>query len=243
MPETLALMNWTLEHNFVAGVSMHEGAVVANYPWDGSLDRQTHYSACPDDRAYQYLAKIYAGRNPEMRDSREFPGGITNGAHWYPLWGGMQDWNYIAAGCFELTLELSQGKWPNASLLRGIWENNQWAIANFTLAATYGSAWGTVKGVSEVNRNRAARPIGGARVRVEGIAKHLKSGPLGDFYRPLAPGKYVVTAEADGYEVSSNSRSSIYVTGTAAKKEKSTALENSSCSSNSARSCKQQQQH
>ena len=61
-------------------------------------DRKTHYAACPDDLAYQYLAKLYARSNPEMRDSLEFPGGITNGAHWYPLWGGMQDWNYIMAG-------------------------------------------------------------------------------------------------------------------------------------------------
>lgn len=33
----------------------------------------------------------------------------------YPLYGGMQDWNYIHAGCFELTLEISDNKWPNAA--------------------------------------------------------------------------------------------------------------------------------
>lgn len=33
----------------------------------------------------------------------------------YPLYGGMQDWNYIHAGCFELTLEISDNKWPNAT--------------------------------------------------------------------------------------------------------------------------------
>lgn len=26
----------------------------------------------------------------------------------------MQDWNYIHEGCFELTLEISDVKWPNA---------------------------------------------------------------------------------------------------------------------------------
>lgn len=35
--ETLALMSWTTAHRFVASVSMHEGALVANYPWDGTL--------------------------------------------------------------------------------------------------------------------------------------------------------------------------------------------------------------
>lgn len=30
----------------------------------------------------------------------------------------MQDWNYIHAGCFELTLEISDNKWPNATEVR-----------------------------------------------------------------------------------------------------------------------------
>jgi hypothetical protein len=32
----------------------------------------------------------------------------------YPIYGGMQDWNYIHGGCFELTLEISDTKWPKA---------------------------------------------------------------------------------------------------------------------------------
>jgi hypothetical protein len=38
----------------------------------------------------------------------------------YPLYGGMQDWNYIHAGCFELTLEISDNKWPTAAEVSGI---------------------------------------------------------------------------------------------------------------------------
>ena len=64
--------------------------MVANYPWDGSEDRGTHYSACPDDAAYVHLAGTYARAHATMAASAEFPGGITNGAAWYPLWGGMQ---------------------------------------------------------------------------------------------------------------------------------------------------------
>lgn len=33
----------------------------------------------------------------------------------YPIYGGMQDWNYIHGGCFELTLEISDVKWPKAA--------------------------------------------------------------------------------------------------------------------------------
>ncbi|KAJ6938975.1 hypothetical protein NC651_005416 [Populus alba x Populus x berolinensis] len=66
----------------------------------------------------------------KMSLSEEFPGGITNGASWYPIYGGMQDWNYIHAGCFELTLEISDNKWPNASELATLWEYNKMSLLN-----------------------------------------------------------------------------------------------------------------
>lgn len=84
------------------------------------------------------MASLYSKSHRNMSLSEEFPGGITNGALWYdtviihilfhgtslisllftfryPIYGGMQDWNYIHAGCFELTLEISDDKWPHAS--------------------------------------------------------------------------------------------------------------------------------
>lgn len=63
---------------------------MANYPWDGSTDPNSTYSTSPDDAAFRYLASVYANAHTEMHKSLEFPGGITNGAHWYPLSGGMQ---------------------------------------------------------------------------------------------------------------------------------------------------------
>lgn len=33
----------------------------------------------------------------------------------YPIYGGMQDWNYIHEGCFEWTVEISDLKWPKAT--------------------------------------------------------------------------------------------------------------------------------
>ena len=73
------------------GAPCMQGALVANYPWDGSEDRGTHYEACPDDAAYVHLARLYAGAHAKMAaPGGEFPQGITNGAAWYPLWGGMQ---------------------------------------------------------------------------------------------------------------------------------------------------------
>ncbi|XP_038994472.1 carboxypeptidase SOL1-like isoform X3 [Hibiscus syriacus] len=87
-PETKAIMSWLREIHFTASASLHGGALVANYPWDGSLDKR------------------------------------------YPVYGGMQDWNYIYGGCFELTLEITDNKWPNAMELPTIWEYNKMSMLN-----------------------------------------------------------------------------------------------------------------
>lgn len=64
--------------------------MVANYPYDGSTDRATHYAACPDDATFVYLAELYALKHATMHKSAQFKHGITNGAQWYPVYGGMQ---------------------------------------------------------------------------------------------------------------------------------------------------------
>lgn len=57
-----------------------------------------------------------------------FEGGITNGAAWYPVVGGMQDYHYLAHGTKEITLEISCCKYPNSSELINLWNENNMVL-------------------------------------------------------------------------------------------------------------------
>lgn len=37
----------------------------------------------------------------------------------YPLYGGMQDWNYLHAGCLDITIEVAENKWPPPEQVTG----------------------------------------------------------------------------------------------------------------------------
>jgi carboxypeptidase D len=141
--ETVHLMNWIVQNPFVLSANMHGGAVVASYPFD-SINRKAvllslspgfgYYgrgvkSPTPDNAFFLYLAKLYANTHKEMHLGQkdevtracgddEFKGGIINGAEWYNVEGGMQDFNYVHSNCFEITFELSCCKFPKANQLR-----------------------------------------------------------------------------------------------------------------------------
>ncbi|KMT19605.1 hypothetical protein BVRB_1g012210 [Beta vulgaris subsp. vulgaris] len=194
-PETKAIMRWSQRIQFTASASLHGGALVANYPWDGTQNKKREYYASPDDEAFRLLASVYSHSHYNMSMSKDFPGGITNGAAWYPIYGGMQDWNYIHAGCFELTLEISDNKWPNATELSTIWEYNRMSMLNVVATTVKTGVHG------RIFSSDTGRPLP-ASIKIKGINQTVNAGRLfADYHRLLLPGvKYQVTASTPGYK-------------------------------------------
>lgn len=123
--ETQAIMKWQAGRQFALSANFHGGAVVINYPWD------TKYELHPLDGLVRGLSLEYASMVPEMRDSRSFENGVTNGAAWYSINGGMQDWSYFWHGDLQITVELSQIKWPNYSLMANYYRENKESLLTY----------------------------------------------------------------------------------------------------------------
>ncbi|XP_058806975.1 LOW QUALITY PROTEIN: carboxypeptidase D-like [Phymastichus coffea] len=202
--ETVAMMQWIVTHPFVLSANFHGGAVVASYPFDsGIVNDCCEESKSPDDRVFKHLAHTYADNNPAMRagntcPSETFSGGITNGAQWYKVTGGMQDFNYARSNAFEVTFELSCCKYPFATLLPGYWRTNKESLLKYLEQAHIG-----IKGlVTDLEGN----PVPDADIVVVGISKNITSTNRGEYWRLLLPGTYTVYASAWGYAPSEPQR-------------------------------------
>ena len=188
-PETQAMMQWTWEHNFVLSANMHTGALVANYPFDGP--NTGVYSATPDDDVFVQISRCYADAHPNM-ESGGFQDGITNGADWYAVFGGMQDWNYVWESDFDITLEQNEVKWPNSNQLDNLWNEHQESMIAY-IEQIHQGARGLI---TDANSGEALT----ATISVEGIDREVFTDPEnGDYYRLLSPGNYTLTAYSFGY--------------------------------------------
>ena len=74
-----------------------------------------------------------------------FQDGITNGADWYEVAGGMQDFNYDFTNAMELTIEVSCCKYPKRDRLLPEWQNNVRSLISYVEQAQTGIR-GFVKG-------------------------------------------------------------------------------------------------
>lgn len=201
-PETVALIRWVLNKQFVLSANLHGGAIVASYPYDDVGHGKNNGKDCceesrsPDDAVFRHLANSYASRNADMRAGdrckpENFTNGITNGANWYFVQGGMQDFNYIHSNCFEVTFELSCCKYPRAEELPSYWHMNKEAMVAFVEQAHIG--------ISGVVLDEVGAPVKDAHILVDGINHPVSTTQHGRYWRLLTPGQYNVTVKASGF--------------------------------------------
>ncbi|XP_031560239.1 carboxypeptidase D-like [Actinia tenebrosa] len=202
--ETRNMIKWIRENPFVLSANLHGGSLVANYPFDDYPDNEKRSGTTnpsPDDKLFKHLASVYARAHPTMHlgkpacsddPSEMFPGGITNGAQWYPVAGGMQDFNYLKSNAFEITVEVSCCKFPRADKLKGFWEANKPALLAY-LDQVHTGIKGFVKG-------EKGQPLSGASIDVEGLGHPVRSAKGGDYWRLLLPGDYFVQVKHPGHK-------------------------------------------
>jgi len=190
--EVIAMMDWIMDNPFVLSANLHDGAIVANYPWDDSRLEPDQESRSPDDSTFKALAEVYANSHQIMHQGvgicqdYNFPGGITNGAKWYIVEGGMQDFNYLFSNCMELTLELSCCKYPQDTELQELWEQNRESLVKYLEVA--------LGGVRGIVRDTLGKPVEGATVVIQSINKTITSSANGEYWRILSPGTYRIQA-------------------------------------------------
>ena len=68
-------MEWILKNPFVLSANFHDGAVLANYPYDdyrsSASRRRGGVSVTPDHDVFVHLAKTYASNHPYMEDTSQ----------------------------------------------------------------------------------------------------------------------------------------------------------------------------
>ncbi|CAH0564074.1 unnamed protein product [Brassicogethes aeneus] len=212
-PETEAVKEWVSKIQFVLSGSLHGGALVASYPFDNTPNSrlcrssalcslfQSYSSApslTPDDDIFKHLALTYSTNHAKMsrgvsckQSQQSFKRGITNGAEWYPLTGGMQDYNYVWYGCMEVTLEVSCCKYPPAHELPKYWEDNKLSLIKYLAEAH--------RGVHGFVMDENGNPVEKASLKVKARDVGFQSTKYGEFWRILLPGVYKLEVYADGY--------------------------------------------
>ncbi|KAF5270611.1 hypothetical protein FQA39_LY01349 [Lamprigera yunnana] len=201
-PETEAVKEWVSKIQFVLSGSLHGGALVASYPFDNTpnslFQNYAAPSVTPDDDVFKHLALVYSSNHAKMSrgvscksSTPGFKQGITNGAAWYPLTGGMQDFNYVWHGCMEITLEVSCCKYPPAQEMPRYWEDNKMSLIKFLSEAH--------RGVHGFVMDENGNPLEKVSLKIKSRDIGFQTTKYGEFWRILLPGIYKVEAYADGY--------------------------------------------
>jgi len=189
--ETKAMMAFLQEYSLVMSANIHSGAEVVNYSWDHTDDLHA------DDGWFRFVSQEYADEakavDPDYMSL--FEDGITNGASWYKISGGRQDYVTSFLEGRELTLELVNGFRLDSELLNEYWEKNERSLLNYMSQCLYG-----IRG--RISNGLTGDPL---KALVEIPAFDLyhsavhSSATHGDFYRLIEEGSYDLVISASGF--------------------------------------------
>ena len=196
--ETEWFMQFAQDNSFVMAANFHGGAEVMNYPWDNT------YTLHADDAWWQMVCHEYADLTHEVNPNymNDYNNGITNGAQWYMIGGGRQDYMNGYAQCREVTIECSNTKLPNGNQLPNFWNYNKeslFAYMNQCLYGIHGTVTDSITGepleaIITISGNDGQYSFHDDQYSI--VESHL---PAGDFHRPIKGGEYTCIISKDGY--------------------------------------------
>lgn len=189
--ETQWFMQFAEDYQITMSAHYHGGAEVMNYPWDNN------YELHADDSWWQMVSREYADLCHEQNSSymTDLNNGITNGAQWYRIGGGRQDYMNYYMGCREVTIECSVVKCPSPSDLPSFWDYNYNSIFAYMNQALCG-IHGTVVDAATNQPIEATIELADHDHDYSKVSTQL---PAGDFHRPIDAGTYTVIVTANGY--------------------------------------------
>jgi hypothetical protein len=171
-PETRAIRQHGLEHNFSLSLSFHTSGDVMNYVWN--------YKNFPvaDSAFVVNISTEYGSFNGYW---------VVEGYNWYQTYGDCDDWSYGSRGDVDATIEVADNN------VTQVWDLNRPAMLAMMERTDDG-----VRGL--LTDASTGEPLQGM-VSCTQFGQPAYTGPvLGDYQKNLLPGTYSLKFSANGYQ-------------------------------------------
>ncbi len=189
-PETCAIRDMSLSsaNTFVVSHSYHAGAECVNYIWNYVKMGPPDYVTPPNHDFILELSNIYV-------DADGYYTWITNGGDWYYTHGDCNDWSMGEQGDLDDTIEVSNSKTPPAGqIITWSQRNDDGILQTLLMPLDYGFQ-GVVTDADTDEPLDAEVYCNNSEIDWFAFTDPAK----GDYYWPVMPGTYSITASAEGY--------------------------------------------